>query len=232
VILQNALALKKEGFHIGAIALMTAENIFRIGDMYQWFKQHDIPFNLNRIFPATTEASRNCADAVSGEQYAHAICKLFDIWIKDTQPLNIRIITEFVSSFLRGPVSSAEKCADSFLGVAPSGVLLPCGRFDSDSYSIGNYYTDSVSAVLKKKCEINTLGQNRLNREKKCTSCDYNDLCRAGCLHSRLSGWLEEECIANKIIWNHIEKTLTPMGLTRGMLRKDSTKAILEKLLL
>ena len=71
--------------------------------------------------------------------------------------------------------------------------------------------------VLEKKKSIAHLGENKPYLAK-CATCKWRTLCVAGCLHSRLFGWFEEECITNRIIWNHLEKRLTPLGLSRGIL--------------
>ena len=48
-------------------------------------------------------------------------------------------------------------------------------------------------------------------------ACKWRNLCVAGCIHSRLFGWQEDECVAGKIVWQHVEEVLKPFGLTKGI---------------
>lgn len=223
-ILERALALKNAGLNLGAISMMTASNLGRMKEMYEWFKSLGIPFRLNRMFPTSSEETSGMAESVTAEQYANGVCELFDIWLNDPQPAFVETVQGAVLAYIKNIsklCSIDGKCSDTFLCIAPNGVLLPCGRFDSDSYSIGNINTDSVEQVLEKKKSIAHLGENKPYLAK-CVTCKWRTLCVAGCLHSRLFGWFEEECITNRIIWNHLEKRLTPLGLTRGILSNMS----------
>ena len=232
-ILERALALKKAGLNLGAIAMMTASSIGKMMEMYDWFKELGIPFRLNRMFPTSSEETSGMAESVTAEQYANGVCELFDIWLNDPNPAFVETVQGAVLSYIKNIsklCSIDGKCSDTFLCIAPNGVLLPCGRFDSDSYSIGNIKTNTVEQVLEKKKAIAHLGENKPYLDK-CITCKWRTLCVAGCLHSRLFGWFEEECITNKIIWNHLEKSLTPLGLTRGILshmsKEEASKLLL-----
>lgn len=232
VILERAMALKKAGLNLGAIAMMTASNIGKMKEMYNWFKELEIPFRLNRMFPTSSNETSSMAESVTAEQYANSVCELFDIWLNDPQPAFVETVQGAVLAYLKNIsklCSIDGKCSDTFLCITPNGELLPCGRFDSDSYSIGNINTDTVELVLERKKAIAHLGENKPYLAK-CVSCKWRSLCVAGCLHSRLFGWFDEECISNRIIWSHLEKRLTPLGLTRGILsnmsKEDASKLL------
>ena len=233
-ILERALALKNAGLNLGAISMMTASNLCQMKGMYDWFKGLGIPFRLNRMFPTSSEETSGMAESVTAEQYANGVCELFDIWLNDPQPAFVETVQGAVLAYIKNIsklCSIDGKCSDTFLCIAPNGVLLPCGRFDSDSYSIGNINTDSVEQVLEKKKSIAHLGENKPYLAK-CATCKWRTLCVAGCLHSRLFGWFEEECITNRIIWNHLEKRLTPLGLSRGIfsnLSKEDASELLNR---
>jgi uncharacterized protein len=219
-IIERAMTLKNAGLKIAAISMMTADNLGKMNELYNWFKALGIPFRLNRIFPTSSEETNGMAKSVTAEQYANGICELFDIWLNDPHPASIETVQGAVLAYIRNIsklCSLDGKCADSFLCIASNGTLLPCGRFDSDSYSIGNIYTDTIEQVLDKKKSIAHLQGNH-SKIAECITCKWKSLCVAGCPHSKLFGWFEDECITNKIIWNHLEERLTPFGLTKGIL--------------
>ena len=232
IILKRAMSLKQAGLNLGAITMMTASNVGRINELYEWFKALGIPFRLNRMFPTSYKGTCFMAESVTAEQYANGVCELFDIWLNDQHPANVETVQGAVLAYLMNIsklCSINGRCSDTFLSIAHNGELLPCGRFDSDSYSIGNVYSDTVEQVIENKKKISFL----VEKEpcfSKCGTCKWRTLCIAGCLHSKLFGWFEEECITNKIIWSHIEQKLSLLGLSRGFL-SDLSRDEAEKLL-
>ena len=234
VILDNAMRLKDEGVNLGAISMLTARNVGCVKEIYDWFKGMGIPFRLNRMFPTSLNET-NIADSVSAEQYANAVCELFDIWLDDPEPAFVETVQGAVQAYLRDIsklCSVAGQCSESFLCITGNGTLLPCGRFDTDTYAIGNYKTDSVGDVLSKKRAIAHLGEKR-DCSNKCAECKWRSLCVAGCLHSRLFGWQDDECVTNKIIWQHLDEALPTMGLERGFLKnlsRDDAEELAKKL--
>lgn len=224
-IIERAKALKKGGLNLGAITMMTSNNIGKMGELYSFFKDLSIPFRLNRMFPTTFEETSELSNSVTAEEYANAVCELFDIWLNDPNPAFVETVHGAVLAYITDVCKLCSingRCSDSFLCIAPNGVLLPCGRFDSDSYSIGNIYNDTPEQVLRKKSEIAKQSNNNTLRER-CYTCQWKRLCIAGCLHSRLLGWFNDECTTNKIIWGHLKKRLTPLGITRGIISNINT---------
>ncbi|MBR0053730.1 MAG: radical SAM protein [Bacteroidales bacterium] len=220
----RALALKKYGIRTGAICMMTQDNADHIRELYEWFKQLGIPFRVNRLFPTSSTETTTMAGTVSAERYARGICELIDIWLNDPSPARAETASGTILTWLKNTAkicSIAGKCSDTFLCIAPNGVLLPCGRFDSDTHSIGNWRKDSVETVLKNKCVMARFGETRPDKGL-CSKCKWDSLCVAGCLHSRLMGWFEDECTTNRIIWSHVESRLAPLGLTKGILSEMS----------
>lgn len=219
-ILARAEALRDSGIRASAICLTTTANVGRMRELYDWFKRLGIPFKLNRLFPTSSEDTSRLADSVSAGQYAGALCELIDIWLNDPAPADAVTVENVMLSYLRdisNLCAAVGGCSRSFLCIAPNGVLLPCGRFDSDTHSIGNYRTDTVEQVLAKRTELVRLGAAR-PRPEECPACKWRALCVAGCLHSRLFGWQEDECTTDRIVWQHVENVLAPFGLTRGLL--------------
>ncbi len=220
MILARAMALRDAGIRTSAICLTTTYNVGRMRELYDWFKGIGIPFKLNRLFPTSSKDTSLLAGSVTAEQYAGALCELIDIWLDDSSPANAVTVENVMVSYLRdisNLCAATGGCSRSFLCIAPNGVLLPCGRFDSDSYSIGNYRTDTVEQVLAAKERVVRLGAAK-PRPSECASCKWGNLCVAGCLHSRLFGWQEDECVTCRIVWQHLEDVLAPFGLSKGIL--------------
>lgn len=225
LILKRAKAIKSNGIRAGAICLMSEENRNDIIGMYNFFKINDIPFRLNRMFPTSSSRTAGMALTVSAEQYAKGICELMDIWLDDPNPfMGVSTVILAISMFLKNAscmCAASDGCSDRFLCIVPGGNLMPCGRFDIDTVSIGNWKTDSIDEVLAKKAALTLKAEKQGSREQ-CLGCKWQNFCQANCMYSRLTGGTKDDCITNRIIWSHVESRLAPMGLERGILSKVS----------
>lgn len=234
-ILERAVVMKNAGIDIGAISMMSSDIVGKMHELYDWFKELGIPFRLNKMFSTSSLNTCGITTSVNAEQYAKEVCNLFDIWLNDQTPVHVETLEVAVMAYLRNKSVSCGAeglCSNSFLCVAHNGTLTPCGRFDLDTYSIGNCFQDSVETVLKRKLEM-TKNISEYPFPEKCRACKWNRFCVAGCLHARLFSGVEDECISNTIIWEHIDKRLSAIGLRRGLMEhisKEEAGELLKKM--
>ncbi len=225
VILDRYAALKENGIQASAICLMTAENRNDIPGLYRFFKLHGIPFRLNRMFHTSSDRTTDLASTVSAKEYAKGVCELIDTWLDDASPfggattaaiaINHYLTNESCLCF------ADEGCARSFLCIAPGGVVLPCGRFEPDTWAIGNWKVDTPSQVLANKLKFAKVAGSK-SIKRKCQNCKWDSFCTANCMYFLLTGGSEDECVATRIIWEHVESRMSAMGLERGVLARLS----------
>ena len=225
-VVTNIRRLRKAGGKITAISSVSAENVRDPEGMYRFFKELGVPFRSNRIFPNRTDGSESLASGVSAEDYASFICALTDTMLADPSPHVARTVCDYIMAYLCNGSSLcclSEDCTRSFLSLAPGGAIYPCNRFDAPSEAVGDFRSDDPAAVRGRIREfmgcLSDDSVTRLLRETKCPTCTWLPMCHSGCLHSRKTGWLAEECKANCLIWNHISEKLGAMGIPRGFLR-------------
>lgn len=223
----NIRRLKGLGARITAISSVSSANVRDPVGMYRFFKGLGVPFRSNRIFPNGTAGSDVTATAVSSADYASFLCILVDTMLADPAPHVARTACDYVVAYLCDGSSLcclSEDCTRSFLSVAPGGAIFPCNRFDAPSEAVGDFRRDRPAEVRARLLGFVRGSRSddpraRLLREGRCPSCPWLPLCHSGCLHSRKTGWLSEECEVNRLVWGHIAETLGGMGIPRGFLR-------------
>lgn len=212
------------------VSLLGSNNLNNIPEIYNFFKNHNISFKLNRIFvpDVATASSLECVNSISNEDYIKAMCQLLDIWLQDPHP-NITVVNlaEMIVAYLSncGTVCHLnENCGENFISIGPKGVIMPCGTFESSVYQIGNYYNDEPSKVYDRRMAITNQGITL--QELGCNSCRYLSICHGGCPQARISGWQKDTCITSKGIWNYIDIQMKKMGLSQGCMENISPDVI------
>ena len=92
--------IKSKGMDIGLIVVLNSKNIDYLIDIYKFFKEHNQEFIVNPLY-IEGEVKHNNDLSITSEQYADAVIKLFDYWIKDYDAVNIGTFTEWASSLKR-----------------------------------------------------------------------------------------------------------------------------------
>lgn len=229
-VVANIRRLRAIGAKVTAISSVSAANVRDPVGMYDFFKELGVPFRSNRIFPNDTAGSDSLSSGVSAGDYASFICSLVDVMLADPKPHVARTACDYVIAYLCNGSSLcclSEDCTRSFLSIAPGGAIYPCNRFDTPSETIGDFRCDSAADVRTRLADYVRGSRSddpatRILRERECPSCPWLSMCHSGCLHSRKTGWLLEECKANCLIWSHISEKLGDMGIPRGFLRDIS----------
>lgn len=214
-ILRKIREVQGYGLKLYAICQITKTNINSVDKLYSHFKGLGIDFKISQIFPTQYKDQANLV-IVDSEDAASAICRLFDIWITDRFPtIDIINLKELVESLIRGfstECSRKEDCAGLLVSLLPSGRILPCARFDKNTDVIGNYYTNHPADVMRRKGNMCSGVE-----DVSCRNCKFRCICYGGCCYNRVTGWHENECKANKIIFTHVANRLAERGVTTAL---------------
>ena len=113
-------------------------------------------------------------------------------------------------------------CQDNFFPIAPTGDVMPCGRFCDDDllhYSYGNLHEETLSDILPRIKQSEIYKRSEYIEKGSCKHCKWLDICHGGCLHDGFlkSGDFRSKtflCASYKKIFAHIEKRMLEAGMS------------------
>lgn len=191
IVIKKILQARKSGFNLGAIMVVTKNNINRLKDEYDYFKKLGISVKFNPMF--TDGAGTHHRELeVSVDDYIEAFTDFFKYWLQDTN-CNINAITchEYIKLILynRAGVCTYNSCLGNWLCIDASGDIYPCDRLAVSDFRLGNIRSiDKISDVFMSENFINLI-KNSISRRNSCSStCEYYSMCYGGCNASAALG--------------------------------------------
>ncbi|HPB33386.1 MAG TPA: radical SAM protein [Caldisericia bacterium] len=185
-IFNNLKKMKYENLKFGCLVTLNKTNTKNIDEIYTFFKENDIPFNIRPIFKTKYTVPKEFL--ITPQEYAKSFCKLFDIWFEDeTENLLIDEFASMIAQFIKpieGLVSCAftKKCSEHFISFDMDGNLYPCDRLygipkflygNIQKYSLKNLLNSSKAKNLSKRWEILS--------KTECKNCEILKYCYGGC---------------------------------------------------
>ncbi len=225
-LIMSKLALcHDKGLKPGCIVVAGKKHIGHISELYNFMKENKLNFKFNPLFSAG-EAANNIGEyGITPDEYAKMSIELFDLWFDDiqgeiTESNFVEIASNIVSKKTTGCMFS-RNCQDNFFAIAPTGDVMPCGRFCDDDllqYSYGNLHNETLSEILPRIKQSEIYKRSEYIEKGSCKSCKWLNICHGGCLHDGFlnSGDFRSKtflCAAYKKIFAHIEKRLKETGI-------------------
>ena len=185
--------LKREGLRVNVISVVSGVNIDSLKENYNYFKKEGINVSFSPYLDvnAPTEELK-----ISPDRYLKAIFELFDYWINDTQ-CNIKVdpFELMIRSYLRGyPLKCYPTCLKKWVGLAPDGTVLPCGKEFPVGFGYGNVNSMDDIRQMYSSDGFYDLARATLKRKEKCKKeCEVFKYCGGGCsLDAYISGNIED----------------------------------------
>ncbi|MBO4738435.1 MAG: radical SAM protein [Bacteroidales bacterium] len=226
-ILANYYKCREQGMRIGCIVVGSKKHIGHIPELYHFMRNEGINFKFNPLF-CSGEAQNNILNyGITPEEYAQMAIELFDLWFYDNQgQITESNFVEIASNIATGKPTGcmfSKNCQDNFLAIAPTGDVMPCGRFcDNDllQYSYGNLHKETLAEILPRIRKSETYNRAEYITQSGCKDCHWYNICHGGCLHDGFlaSGDFRHKtflCPAYKRIFAHIEHRLQENGMNK-----------------
>ena len=172
------------------------------------------------------EAQNNIDEyGIKPDEYAQMAIELFDLCYNDQQgEITESNFVEIASNIATGKPSGcmfSKNCQDNFMAIAPTGDVMPCGRFcDNDllHYSYGNLHEETLADILPHIKQSDIYKRAEYIANSGCAKCKWYNICHGGCMHDGFlaSGDFKHKtflCSAYKKIFAHIEKRLNKSGI-------------------
>lgn len=211
------------GIRCGAINLITKDNLDRIPDIYDFYKQRKMNVRLARVFPISEEDTLGSPMYVSHEEFANAMIQYFDLWANDPSPANNTDIVKLVADLLLGTPSIClreKDCHLRYMALSPGGDIFSCAEFDTPDAVIGNFLHDTPQDFAASDARERLAAKAPIPSE--CETCRYLTTCHGGCFRERFMLGYPFRCQSNKLYWDHIVSWLEKKGAGLYIL-KDKT---------
>lgn len=208
--IDNAL---KSGISLGAINLITHDNMNRIADIYDFYKKRKMSVRLARVFPISKEDNLQNPMYLNDEEFAQVMISYFDMWANDYEPAHCPDIVKLIADLLLGKPSLClreAKCHERYMALSPGGEIYSCAEFDVPEAVIGNFLTQSPEEFIESDTRERFAQMSPVPAE--CHLCQYERTCHGGCFRERFMLGYPYRCRSNIMYWDHIVKWLESKG--------------------
>ena len=225
VIIDKLRLCRNEGIMLGCIAVFSRNSVGKIKQFYNLMNEMQLNFKLNPLFETGETCNAIEELGINVMEYADSMQELFDLMMDDPNCTIVEDnLLEMASAVSTGRTKHClfgYNCQDNFLAIAPSGDVMPCGRFcDNDllQYSYGNLHRETLAEILPRIKETETYKRAEYIAASGCKDCRWYHICHGGCLHDGFlaSGDFRHKtflCPAYKRIFAHIEKRMQENGI-------------------
>ncbi|MFH1116440.1 MAG: radical SAM protein [Pseudomonadota bacterium] len=139
---------RASGISIGAIAVLTKQNLDHMVDIYDFFSQRGIHFRVNPIQRKGKAATNYAEIALTPKEYGREMIRLFDMWYADDETgIIVDPFRLIIGNILTGKILSCEfrRCHNEMISISPDGGAYPCGIFTGVAqYCLGNILTERM----------------------------------------------------------------------------------------
>lgn len=208
---------RSRGLNPGCIVVAGRKHIGHIPELYRFMRDNKLNFKFNPLFSAG-EATNNIDEyGITPEEYAQMTIELFDLWFDDnqgeiTESNFVEIASNIVSRKTSGCVFG-RNCQENFIAIAPTGDIMPCGRFCDEElleHSYGNLHHETLSDILHRARNSEIYKRAEYISNSSCKTCKWFDICHGGCIHDGFikSGDFKSKtflCAAYQKIFAHID---------------------------
>ena len=167
---------RSNGINIGCISVCSRKCIGKITQFYHFMNELRLDFKLNPIFETGEALGVRDEFGITAKEYADIMIELFDMCMDDpTCSIEEDNLLEMASAIATGSTTHCVfgyNCQDYFLAIAPTGDVMPCGRFcDNDllHYSYGNLHRETLAEILPRIKQTGTYTRAEYSATSDCT---------------------------------------------------------------
>jgi uncharacterized protein len=185
-VVMAAKILQKNGFDLGAIAVIGGEAAARAADVFRTFQ--DLEITAYDIHPRCNIGSHVGEQSIAPADFACFVIELFEQWLESGDP-DIRIGTfqdVFEGLIGQSPSTccSAGGCSN-ILGFQANGNAVPCTRpFDLSKYTFGNIHKNTVAEIAEGP-KFQAFREKDLAAQGRSQHCKWQQICHNGCPQHR-----------------------------------------------
>lgn len=225
--------IRKSSVTFSTISVVGTHNVDEPETVYRFIR--DLGSHFNKFIPCYNfdNAGQPERYGISPVQYAHFMCKVFDLWMYDLphkDPDWLFIIDPIASlvSVISGVAVPwceyrDEKC-DNFTAIYPDGGLWLCDSFERNNGSmlnafyLGNLFElsdEGLAQALLHPCQLCSYEDFYQQNTADCAGCSIQKICHSGCISKRAAlrirsaSLAKDYCKGKHILIEHIKRGVT-----------------------
>ncbi len=216
-IMQAVALLRGRNLPVGAVAVLTRQNVGRLREVYEFFNREGIHLRINPVQKQGRADTAYADLAITPREYGEAMIQLFDLWYHDD---STRIVVDPFRIIIGNLLTESVDCCDfrrqchrEIISVGPLGEVYPCGQFNGfEDYYFGNIHSDPLDQMMD--CAVmRRLLQRVPENVSRCRRCEFAPVCNCGCTVSALinrGNIMDADfyCAGRKMLFAHILETL------------------------
>ncbi|MDD3252507.1 MAG: anaerobic sulfatase maturase [Lachnospiraceae bacterium] len=190
-VMKHIELLQKAGVEFNILSVVNGRTAPHIRKNYAFYRKNHLDYlQFIACLDPLGETPGQKEYSLTPEAYGTFLIELFDLWYADLlagkQPF-IRQFENYIAMLLGQMPESCDMrgiCGMQYV-VEADGAVYPCDFYVLDAYRLGNFLTDSVEVIDRKREEIGFIEESK-QKEEACTGCRYEALCRGGCRRNRM----------------------------------------------
>ncbi len=163
--------------------------------------------------------------SVNASDYGDFLCRLFDLWYNNAQPMaSIRIFENIAAMYLGVPSEACvyrDECG-TYAVVEYNGDVFPCDFFVQEQWRLGNLLETPLKDIITGP-KVQEFNRRKSLEHPDCQECEWHSICRCGCPHSWDPSGNDYLCSSYKQFFAHSEsrfKTLAEKLKAEGALER------------
>jgi len=178
-------------------------------EIYRFFVENK--FNFLQFIPAVDfdkETGQLTDYSVKAKDYGDFLCKLFDLWYNNGNPLISIRTFDNIATIYAGIKSEAcvymKECG-SYAVIEYNGDVYPCDFFVEEPLLLGNLMETSLKDIVTGE-KMQAFSRQKCNGSTQaCQDCRWEYICHCGCQHYRFNGGMDYLCEAYQQFFAYTE---------------------------
>lgn len=189
-VMKAIACLKKHGAEFNILTVVTSTTCRSIRKIYHFFRRSG--FDYQQYIPCLDPLGEERGGhpySLTSQAYAQYLKDLFDCWYEDASRGTLLYNRYFTNLLLILTGRRPEACGMTGLCgrqyvVEADGGVYPCDFYMLDEWRLGNFLTDTVEDIDRKREELGFI-QMSAQANEACQACQWWPLCRGGCRRDR-----------------------------------------------
>jgi uncharacterized protein len=179
---------REHGLNVGCICTFTAQSAWQAGEVFDFFLQQGLGFNMHAALRGLGDASHEFA--LSPQAHGQLLAGMFERYLDNAARIRISTLDAMARSISagKGSICTFSDCLGHYLAVDPGGWIYPCQRMAGiAAFRLGNVHDCPTRDTIEQAPIWQALRQRQERIAETCGDCPHLAYCRGGCPYNVLA---------------------------------------------